>query len=94
MPIVLMKKREDINLPDEIAPGNPYLGIMLPYTPVHMLLFESQLSALVLTSGNRSSEPIFYKDEEALENLKDIADYFLINDRDIYILPANPDSNA
>ncbi len=92
-PIVLLQKREGVNLPEEIAPGNPYLGIMLPYTPVHLLLFHSgtpdsadvPFSALVATSGNRSSEPIYYKDEEAIESLKDIADYFLTNDREIYI---------
>lgn len=92
-PIVLLQKREGVNLPEEIAPGNPYLGIMLPYTPVHLLLFHSgtpdsadvPFSALVATSGNRSSEPIYYKDEDAIENLKDIADYFLTNDREIYM---------
>lgn len=92
-PIVLLRKREGLKLPEEIAPGNPYLGIMLPYTPVHLLLFHSgtshlgdaRFSALVATSGNRSSEPIYYKDEDAIENLKDIADYFLTNDREIYI---------
>lgn len=91
-PIVLLKKREEIVLPDEIAPGNPYLGIMLPYTPVHLLLLASPEiqdhkypEALVATSGNRSSEPIYYKDEDALVNLSEIADYFLVNDREIYI---------
>lgn len=99
-PIILLRKRKDHALPEEIAPGNPYLGIMLPYTPVHMLLLhnigessrscekgadEKNLDMLIVTSGNRSNEPIYYKDDEAMENLKDIADFFLINDRDIYI---------
>jgi len=87
-PIVLLKKRDTCTLPGEIAPGNPELGIMLPYTPLHLLLFNDKqfkLDAIVLTSGNKSSEPIFYKDEEALEHLSDIADYFLLNDREIFI---------
>lgn len=95
-PIVLLRRKPDAYLPDEIAPGNPFLGIMLPYTPVHMLLFYNSegvhsagtshsFNALVMTSGNKSSEPIFYKDDEAVENLNDIADYFLTNDREIYI---------
>ncbi|HEX3028044.1 MAG TPA: carbamoyltransferase HypF, partial [Clostridia bacterium] len=91
-PIVLLKKREEIKLPNEIAPGNPYLGIMLPYTPVHLLLLASSEThahkypeALVATSGNRSSEPIYFKDKDALDNLSGIADYFLVNDREIYI---------
>jgi hydrogenase maturation protein HypF len=88
-PIVLLKRRRECNLPASLAPGNPWLGIMLPYTPVHLLLLNSDgsrgLKALVMTSGNRSSEPICYRDGEALETLKDIADYFLTNNRDIYI---------
>ena len=90
-PIVLLTKRQDCALTSAISPGNPTLGLMLPYTPVHLLLFEQQfnldcqLSALVMTSGNRSNEPIYFKEEEAFENLKEIADYFLVNDRDIYI---------
>lgn len=88
-PIVLMKRKENSGLPYEIAPGNPFLGIMLPYTPIHLLLFSEirgghKLEALVMTSGNRSSEPIYYKDGEAVENLSGIADYFLSNNRDIY----------
>ncbi|MCX8130104.1 MAG: carbamoyltransferase HypF [Clostridia bacterium] len=99
-PIVLLKKSRNYDLPVQIAPGNPFLGVMLPYTPVHMLLFkhintgkkdiwcpdvDSRLSALVMTSGNRSSEPIYYEDNEAFENLKDIADFFLSNDREIHV---------
>lgn len=85
-PIVLLKRRHGTGLPESIAPGNPYMGVMLPYTPVHLLLFHrSETDILVMTSGNRSSEPIYYKDDKALENLKDIADYFFLNNRDIYI---------
>jgi hydrogenase maturation protein HypF len=90
-PIVLLRKRENCTLTNSISPGNPFLGIMLPYTPVHLLLFQelsttkASLSTLVMTSANRSSEPIYYKDKEAIENLSDIADYFLLNNREIYL---------
>ncbi len=96
-PVVLLKKREDCSLPQEIAPGNPYLGIMLPYTPVHLLLFNAGETAasdiidmpgpeiLVMTSGNISSEPICYKDDDALRELKGIADFYLTNNREIFI---------
>lgn len=84
-PIVLLEKRPECSLPDDIAPGNRYLGIMLPYTPVHLLLFGSCPDTLVMTSGNISSEPICYKDDNALTELHGIADYFLINNREIHI---------
>jgi hydrogenase maturation protein HypF len=95
-PIVLAPARIEANLkrPDDeagfhldlslIAPDNQDLGLMLPYTPLHYLLF--QLGApelLVLTSANRSSEPIAYADEQALSDLEGIADYFLIGERPI-----------
>lgn len=85
-PIVLLRIKESQSLPVEIAPNNPNLGIMLPYTPVHLLLFYlSDLDTLVMTSGNRSREPIYCKDEDAFSNLQAIADYFLMNDREIFI---------
>jgi len=92
-PIVLLEKLDHVRLPEDIAPMNPYLGIMLPYTPVHLLLFHphpsgmagnAKLVLLVLTSGNISSEPIFYRDSEAVKGLKGIADYFLVHNREIY----------
>jgi len=84
-PIVLLKQKLKTELPiDLISPDNNYLGIMLPNTPLHYLLFDG-IELLVMTSGNRSSEPIYYKDEEAIEGLRGIADYFLVNDRKIYI---------
>ena len=85
-PIVLLEKRGEY-LPHQIAPQNRYLGVMLPYTPVHHLLFDcSELpKALVMTSGNLSSEPIFYKDDEAFEGLNEIADAFLYTDREIFM---------
>lgn len=85
-PIVLLNRKPDSRLADDaISPDNSKLGLMLPYTPVHFLLFDSGLKLLVMTSGNRSGEPIFYKDREAISGLAGIADYFLINNREIYI---------
>ena len=57
-PIVLLKKRRSHGLSPQVAPRNRYVGIMLPYTPLHCLLMEGPYSALVMTSGNRSEEPI------------------------------------
>jgi hydrogenase maturation protein HypF len=67
-----------------VAPDNTELGVMLPYTPLHHLLFAAGApEALVMTSANRSSEPIAYEDDEALERLSGIADAFLIGERPI-----------
>jgi hydrogenase maturation protein HypF len=67
-----------------VAPGNQDLGLMLPYTPLHYLLFSAQApDVLVMTSANRSSEPIAYEDDVALESLAAIADAFLIGERPI-----------
>jgi hydrogenase maturation protein HypF len=80
-PIVLAEANMDL---PEVAPDNDELGVMLPYTPLHYLLFDAGApEILVLTSANRSSEPIAYQDHEALENLRDIADGFLIGEREI-----------
>ncbi len=80
-PIVLAPAR--IELP-EVAPENNELGVMLPYTPLHRLLFAAGApDVLVMTSANRSSEPIAYEDEDALERLAGIADSFLIGQRPI-----------
>jgi hydrogenase maturation protein HypF len=80
-PIVLAPARE--HLP-EVAPHNHELGIMLPYAPVHYLLFAGGApEVLVMTSANRSSEPIAYTDEDARERLAGIADAFLIGERPI-----------
>jgi hydrogenase maturation protein HypF len=84
-PVVLLSKKENCPLPIELSSDNEMLGIMLPYTPLHYLLFNEDIELLVMTSGNISGEPIFFKDKEALEGLSGIADYFLINDREIYI---------
>lgn len=80
-PILLAKAR--IKLPG-VAPENDELGVMLPYTPLHHLLFAAGApEVLVMTSANRSSEPIAYEDADALARLSGIADAFLIGDRPI-----------
>jgi hydrogenase maturation protein HypF len=80
-PIVLAPAR--IELP-EVAPENNELGVMLPYAPLHHLLFAAGApEVLVMTSANRSSEPIAYEDEDALQRLTGIADSFLIGQRPI-----------
>lgn len=82
-PIVLLEKRFPELLPGNIASGINRLGVMLPYTPLHHLLFHEQLQYLIMTSGNISGMPICYNDGEALKKLKDIVDFFLVNDREI-----------
>jgi hydrogenase maturation protein HypF len=86
-PIVLLPRLADARVAPApaTAPGNRQLGLMLPYTPLHYLLIEKAHGPLVLTSGNVSDEPIAYRDDEALDRLKDIADAFLIHDRAIHI---------
>jgi hydrogenase maturation protein HypF len=80
-PIVLAPALTEL---DAIAPDSGELGVMLPYTPLHHLLFAGGApEVLVMTSANRSSEPIAYRDEEALETLRGIADGFLIGERPI-----------
>ncbi|MBT4482531.1 MAG: carbamoyltransferase HypF, partial [Candidatus Latescibacteria bacterium] len=100
-PIVLASRCEnnrDIQyIADSVAPGIGYLGIMLPYTPLHYLLFyhpeaggsfKSDITAfhaLVMTSGNKSEEPVCKDNDEALERLGNIADAFLLHNRDIFV---------
>jgi len=85
-PIVLLQKREGIEIAEAVAPGNRELGIFLPYTPLHHLLFtEGSFSALVMTSANLSEEPICIENDEALRRLAEIADCFLFHDREILI---------
>jgi hydrogenase maturation protein HypF len=84
-PIVLLRRREDAGVADEVAPRHNTLGVMLAYTPLHHLLLRDAGIPLVMTSGNNSDEPIAYRDEEAFEQLGDIADFFLIHDRPIHM---------
>ena len=85
-PIVLLPKKTLSVIPDEVAPFNRYLGIFLPYTPLHyLLLAEGGFKALVMTSGNLSEEPIAIDNREAANRLKGLADYFLVHNRDILL---------
>ena len=80
-PIVLAPAKVDL---PEVAPDNSDLGVMLPYTPLHHLLFSAGApEILVMTSANRSSEPIAYEDNDALDSLAGIADAFLVGERPI-----------
>ncbi|MBL8152636.1 MAG: carbamoyltransferase HypF [Anaerolineae bacterium] len=81
-PILLLRKRPGSPVSDLVAPGNPYIGVMLPYTPLHHLLLEDQ--PLVMTSGNLSGEPIAIDNAEALERLAPLVDGFLLHDRPIH----------
>ncbi len=83
-PIVLLARRADSPLAASVAPRSKYVGVMLPYTPVHHLLLAEGLDVLVMTSGNVSDEPIARTNEEAVARLGGIADYFLMHDREIY----------
>ncbi|MBN1825822.1 MAG: carbamoyltransferase HypF [Candidatus Eisenbacteria bacterium] len=82
-PIVLAPRTPESTTAEEVAPGNAALGVMLPYTPLHALLFAEALPPLVMTSGNPSAEPLSSGNDEALDRLGGIADAFLLNDRDI-----------
>jgi len=82
-PIVILKKRKDHKLSEMVAPENPYLGVMLPYTPLHILLMKELDFPIIATSANISQEPICINEKEAFKRLKDIADLFLVNDRPI-----------
>lgn len=93
-PIVLLKKisgcpqfkiGDSHQLSPAIAPNLNHYGIMLPYTPLHHLLFSEGLEALVMTSANFSDEPICIDNREALQRLEKIADYFLLHNRDIVV---------
>ena len=84
-PIVLLQKRALRDLVEAVAPETNRLGIMLPYTPVHELLMTAAGRPLVMTSGNRSDEPIATANDDALSRLQGIADVFLMHDRDIRV---------
>ena len=83
-PIVLLPRRDSNRIAAAVAPGNRYLGLFLPYTPIHHLLFaRSGLRAMVMTSANLSEEPIAIDNREAVERLRGLADGLLVHDRDI-----------
>jgi hydrogenase maturation protein HypF len=86
-PILLLRRRSDgravADVAASVAPGNPFLGVMLPYTPLHHLLMREILRPIVCTSGNLSEEPMAITIEDALKRLGPIADVFLVHDRPI-----------
>jgi len=84
-PIVLLRRKypEMSSVAPEIAPGNPYWGVMLPYTPLHHLLMRRIGGPVVATSGNLSDEPMCTDEKEALARLGKIADLFLVHNRRI-----------
>jgi len=82
-PIVLLPTRESSPVAIAVAPGNRMLGIMLPYSPLHHLLLADAGRPLVMTSGNLSDEPIVVDNEEAVEKLAEVADLFLVHDREV-----------
>lgn len=84
-PVVLLRwEHSSSNISPAIAPNLKYLGVMLPYTPLHHLLLREVGLPLVMTSGNLSEEPIAKDNSEALIRLRGIADYFLLHNRDIF----------
>ena len=95
-PVVLLQKIVGDHLSDAVSPNNRYVGVMLPYTPLHHLLFtypklsensgtRSIFKALVMTSGNLSEEPIVRDNDEAIKKLSGMADGFLLHNRDIFM---------
>jgi hydrogenase maturation protein HypF len=91
-PILLLNRKPGSTLPASIAPGQNTIGVMLPYTPLHYLLFSNQdeyphapYSVLIMTSANFSGNPILTQNEQVQDLLGDIADFYLLHDRDIHI---------
>ncbi|MBF0286891.1 MAG: carbamoyltransferase HypF [SAR324 cluster bacterium] len=85
-PIVLLqqiKSPSTLKISASVAPDNPYLGVMLPYSPLHHILSKEANIPLVATSGNRSDEPICISEKEALSRLNQIADFLLVHNRPI-----------
>src|SRR5262250_6285 len=82
-PIVLLRPLEGCKLAPEVAKSSPFLGVMLPYSPLHHLLMRQFPFPIVATSGNRADEPIAIENDEACERLKGIADIFVLHNRPI-----------
>ncbi|MFP4466638.1 MAG: carbamoyltransferase HypF [Candidatus Goldiibacteriota bacterium] len=87
-PIVLLPLKKNRVIAPGVNDGLAHIGVFLAYSPLHHMLFNSQTDALVMTSGNISDEPIHWEDKEALKTLGNIADYFILHDREI-LLPAD-----
>ncbi|MDX1882169.1 carbamoyltransferase HypF [Mycolicibacterium sp. 120270] len=91
-PVVLLRRRADAPVAEQVAPGNPLIGLMLPYTPIHHLLLAPvpdshsiPPEAIVLTSANRSDDPICYSDDDAARRLASLADVVLDHNRPIHV---------
>ncbi|HOP68650.1 MAG: carbamoyltransferase HypF [Dethiobacteria bacterium] len=82
-PIVLLRRKEEGRIAEEVAPGNQRLGVMLPYTPLHCLIMENN-QVLVMTSANISDRPMIYDDAEAAGSLFAIAEAMLTHNREIF----------
>jgi hydrogenase maturation protein HypF len=86
-PIVLLRRKPQPEavgrIAERVAPDNPFLGVLLPYSPIHYLLMEAVGGPVIATSGNLADEPICTDDREAVERLGGIADQFLVHDRPI-----------
>jgi hydrogenase maturation protein HypF len=83
-PIVLLPKKKNSPISENVAEGVDTFGFMLCYAPLHYLLFAQDIKVLVMTSGNISDEPLICKNEQAVERLGGVADAFLMHDREIY----------
>ncbi len=85
-PIVLLRRKEGSTFAPRVAPGNPNVGVVLAYTPLHhALLAACGRTPLVMTSGNLSDEPIAHDDEDAASRLAELCDFFLVHDRPIRV---------
>jgi hydrogenase maturation protein HypF len=80
---MILSRRTSSSVAGAVAPNNPYLGVMLPYTPLHHILLREMRRTVVATSGNRADEPITINEHEAIQRLSGIADLFLVHNRPI-----------
>lgn len=84
-PIVVLPRRPDAKVASAVAPDNRFLGLMLPYTPLHHLLAAELAAPFILTGGNASGEPITHDDEDVPRRLGEIADAFVMHDRPVHV---------